>query len=279
MEGTFYPKGNGNKKIESISKTSPLKTECEDAYFTNEELGIYGVLDGSTPMDHFKDEDGHNGAYLAAHLFKTHFESLQTSACLHNEVVHANQKLNKEMETYNVDLSKKHHLWCTCVSAVQVEGDTLTYASLGDTMIITCDRQGRVNVLTVDTVKNISYRARIKREIDRQNGLDIPDESYFKEQQNDVVYNRSMANIPNGYSVANGMEEAEQYIQYGMLETKDLTHVLVLSDGLFDPKGNLIDVYHKIMENGLEAYAEQLTALEQEHNSYSDDKTALLLYF
>jgi serine/threonine protein phosphatase PrpC len=278
MNNTIYPKENAVKKIETIMQTSPVKKESEDAYIINDELGIYGVLDGSTPMVDFKDENGHNGAYLAANLFKTYFESLQIVNFLHKEVAHANRLLKREMEAYNVDLSKKHHLWCTCVSVVQVKDDVLSYASLGDTMIVACDRRGRVNVLTVDTVKNISYRAKIKREIDRLKGLDVPPEDYFKHQQNDVMYTRSLANRPNGYSVANGMEEAEVYIQYGMLETKNLEHLLIMSDGLFDPKGNLNAVYREIVEDGLKTYVRKRTAQEQKQGKYSDDKTALLLY-
>lgn len=279
MKTIFFPKENAVKKIETVMKTSPVKKESEDACIINDELGIYGVLDGSTPMVNFKDENGHNGAYLAANLFKTYFESLQIANFLHKEVAHANRLLKREMEAYNVDLSKKHHLWCTCVSVVQVKDDILSYASLGDTMIVVCDRYGQVNVLTVDTVKNISYRAKIKREIDRLKGFDVPPEEYFKHQQNDVIYNRSLANTPNGYSVANGMDEAEAYIQYGQLETKNLEHVLIMSDGLFDPKGSLNDVYREIVEVGLEIYVEKMMAREQKQGKYSDDKTAVLLYF
>ena len=276
---TFYSSHSSLKKVEYITKTSPAKQECEDAYIINDNLDIYGVLDGATPMDNFKNEKGHNGAYLAANLFKSYFESLKKTTGLRNEILHANKLLKNAMESYGVDQTKKHYLWCTCISAVQVKEESLTYASLGDTMILTCDKYENVNVLTVDTVKNISSRARIIREMDRFNGLNVQGERYFKDKQNRVIYNRKMANAPNGYSVANGMEEVEAYIQYGMLDTKGLNHVLLLSDGLFDPKGDLRKVYWEIAENGLEEYVNKLSSWEQDEKCDSDDKTAVLLYF
>ncbi|MDY0393649.1 hypothetical protein RWE15_03325 [Virgibacillus halophilus] len=58
-------------------------------------------------MDNFKDENGHNGAYLAANLFKDYFESLQRPAFIHEEVIRANNLLKSKMKHYQIDLSKK----------------------------------------------------------------------------------------------------------------------------------------------------------------------------
>lgn len=276
---TLNYKESNVKKVEYVTKTSPAKVECEDAYIINESLDLYGVLDGSTPMNDFKDEAGHNGAYLAAHLFKDYFESLKATAGIQKEVLQANKLLKKAMENDHVDQTEKHRLWCTCVSVVQVKENILTYASLGDTMILTCDKHGNVNVLTVDTVKNVSARAKITREMDRNKGKDIPEESYFEDQKNRNIYQRKMANVPNGYSVANGMPEVEYYLQYGALNTKNLSHVLIMSDGMFDPKGDLREVYWEIEENGLESYVKKRSAMEEERNIHSDDKTAILLHF
>lgn len=263
------------RDIDYITKTSPGKLECEDALIINEQLGIYGVLDGSTPMDDFTDENGHNGAYLAANLFKNYFEALAESSGLHQEIIQANHLLKNKMKDYHIDQTQKHRLWCTCVSAVQVQKNTLCYASLGDTMILTRDKIGEINVLTVNTVKNVSARARIKRERNRCKGDAVPEESYYRKEKHRLVYNRYMANIPNGYSVANGMEEVQEFIQYGMFDMTDLTHVLICSDGLFDPKGDIRQVYWEIEKKGLGAYIENQTNHEQAHGIHSDDKTAV----
>lgn len=277
--GAFYSNNTKLKKVQFIKGKSPSKQESEDALLMNDNLGIYGVMDGSTPVDSFKDEDGHNGAYLAANLFKHYLESLEKVDYLHHEVLQANQLLKHKMNRNDIDTANKSKLWCTCISAVQIKDDMLIYASLGDTMILTSDKRGHVNVLTVDSVKNISARARLTRDIDRYNGIDIPDEAHFQEQRNKVAYHRKMANTPNGYSIANGMEDTEQYIQYGMLNINDLKHVLLMSDGLFDPKGDLRSVYWEIKVHGLEGYAQKLSAYERDHSIHADDKTAVLLTF
>ncbi|MDY0393648.1 hypothetical protein RWE15_03320 [Virgibacillus halophilus] len=155
----------------------------------------------------------------------------------------------------------------------------LVYASLGDTMIIACDDQGQYNVLTINTVKNINCRADFNRKINRYKGENIPDETFFTNKQNKIRYNRFMANKPNGYSVANGMEEVKNTIQYGMLDTKNLKYVLIMSDGLFDLEEDIKTLFHEVINKGLAAYVEQLTAWEQEQGLSSDDKTAVLLHF
>ncbi|MEW9677418.1 protein phosphatase 2C domain-containing protein [Lentibacillus sp. L22] len=277
--GTFYSDHANIRKVAYFITTSPAKKECEDALMINDSLGIYGVLDGATPIDDFKDENGHNGAYLAANLFKNHIESLKGVTLLPHEILQANQLLNRTMESYGINQSEKDKLWCTCVSAVQIKEGNLLYASLGDTMILTCDTNGNVNVLTVDTVKNISARAQLKRHMDRYHDTDIPKEDYFKDKRNRISYHRYMANKPNGYSVANGMKEVKNYIQYGMLDIRNLKHVLIMSDGLFDPKGDLRHVYWEIAAHGLEAYVSKLSADERDKKIYSDDKAAVLLSF
>src|SRR5699024_7965989 len=137
----------------------------------------------------------------------------------------------------------KSQLWSSCVSAIQIKNNSLIYTSMGDTMSLTCDNSNHINVLTVDSVKNISARAKLTRTINRYKGIDVSDEKHFLNQKNKIAYHRQMANTPNGYSVANGMEEAKDHMQYGMVDLDNLKHVLITSDGLFDPQNNIRDVY------------------------------------
>lgn len=267
------------KNIQFITMKNPRKKESEDSFFINDDLGIYGVMDGATPIDDFIDKDGHNGAYLASNLFKNYFESLIDIEYLHEEVLRANQLLRNTMKDYKINQKDKTKLWCSCISAVQLKNNALLYASIGDTMIIIVDNNDEINVLTRDSVKNINMRSQLQRNIERNQNMDIPEESYFQNKRNKIAYNRKMANKPNGYAVANGMKEVEDYIQYGMLDTKDLNQVLIMSDGLFGTKKNLISVYHEVKKVGLETYIQELTDYEENNNKSSDDKTAILLTF
>ncbi|MDF2726023.1 MAG: hypothetical protein K0Q59_5701, partial [Paenibacillus sp.] len=47
--------------IRHYSKPSPQKREGEDALLLNDSSHLYGVMDGVTPIDSYRDADGHNG--------------------------------------------------------------------------------------------------------------------------------------------------------------------------------------------------------------------------
>src|SRR5699024_3818518 len=267
------------KKIQYIKEKSPAKAECEDALLLNDNASIFGVMDGSTPIDHYKDKNGHNSAYLAANFFKQHLESLDQVDYLHHQILKVNKLLQNEMEKNLIETRNKAELWSTCISAIQIKKNTLVYASLGDTMILTSNKYGKVNVLTVNTVKNINARAKLSREIKRDHDCGFPDETYFQKEQNKITYHRQMANTPNGYSIANGMEEAQLYIQHGMVNIENLKHVLLMSDGMFNDKNNLKDVYSVVNKIGLNNYVKKLLTYEKENDISADDKTAILLTF
>lgn len=103
-------------KVKTYQQKSPLKQECEDSYFCNEENKIYGVCDGATPLVPFRDEKGHNGAYIASHLFASYFASLRENHSLQVAVAKANEALQSKMLAYKVDTRKKRtfvvHMYC-----------------------------------------------------------------------------------------------------------------------------------------------------------------------
>src|SRR5699024_12439132 len=128
----------------------------------------------------------------------------------------------------------------------------------------------------VDFVKNISCSYKISRKINRYKSIDVSDEKHFLNQKNKIAKHSQMTNTPNGYSVANRMEEAKDHMQYGMVDLDNLKHVLITSDGLFDPQNNIQDVYRKIEKDGLEEYVQKLSIYESDHGIKADDKTAIL---
>ncbi|WP_274364131.1 protein phosphatase 2C domain-containing protein [Paenibacillus thermotolerans] len=266
-------------KIHAFSLASPLKRECEDAYFVNAEAGIYGVLDGVTPLHDFKDESGHNGAFLASNLFKAYFERLNRVDTLSDGIVQANRLLRNKMIEYRVDFSVKHELWSTCIAAVHIRSDTVSYAQLGDCMALARFADGTVRVLTENRVEGVSERARAKRERERNNGVELPDESFYDAPRNRWIYQRWMANTPDGYGVANGTDEVQEYIQSGSLQTSGLTHLLLMSDGMFFPGKSLETAFEMLLTSGFESYAEQVKQAEQASGLQPDDRTAILLEF
>jgi hypothetical protein len=267
-----------------FTKPSPLKRESEDALIANAADGIYGVLDGVTPLASlydpaavFTDENGHNGAYLAANLFKACLEEPGKGRELTDRIRDANRRLRGKMLDYGIDLEIRHELWATCIAAVQVLPDTIRFAQLGDCMALARYADGHIKVLTKDLVKGLSERAKAKRERDRKNGLDVKDESYYANPIHSMIYNRWLANTPDGYGVANGMEEAGDYMQSGLIDREGLTEILLISDGMFYPGLTLESAMELMLAEGFERYVEKVEQAEREKGIRPDDRSAVLL--
>ncbi|MCA1010239.1 hypothetical protein [Halobacillus halophilus] len=134
-------------------------------------------------------------------------------------------------------------------------------------------------LLTKDTVKGISSRAKLKRASDRTNGIDVYNENYYENKLNQLRYNRSLANQPDGYTVANGMKDANRYLQTGRISTEDLTDILLVTDGLFHPDYDLMDSFQQIKTIGLTPYINELTKTLEKRVLPIDDRTAVRITF
>lgn len=267
-------------EIHTYFRVSLSKTVSEDAMVMNHDLNVYGVFDGATPITPFYNPAGMNGAYLASNVFKQYFENhFQADRTLSEGIIQANERLRNEMKINHVDFSRPEEWWSTCAAIVKIDKQKISFAQLGDCMILAETHDGQIKVLTKDTVKGISARAKLKRVNERQNGLSLPDEAYYRSVKNQLVYNRSMANTPDGYSVANGTDEVRNYIQSGSIDSNHLNVILLISDGLFHPALDLKDIYKEIRQIGLEEYASQLEQEELKNKTHSDDKTGILIYF
>lgn len=258
-------------EVKFFQKKSPYKKECEDAYVRNDTIQVYGVCDGATPLVTFEDENGHNGAYLASHLFQSYFESLSREEDIVECMVQANHILANKMMQYNIDQTKKHHLWSTCFAGVRIGDSAIQYGQLGDCMIVAKFVDDRIALLTKDTVKGINARAQ-KNRLER--GYD---EKYYADERRRFIYNRWMANTKGGYSVANGMENVREYIQTGTIKRSDVKALFVCSDGLFHPTFSLEQVASVVWKDGIQGYVSMLDVLEQKNGIRADDKTALTI--
>jgi len=269
--------------IEAYQLQSPGKRECEDAYSTDRETGLFSVMDGVTPVCKYRSSDGHNAAYLAAQHFKAFFESAggptDPTQDLKELVLAANAGLWKRMIEAGVNMTRRYEYWSTCVVAVWIKGDVIQYAQLGDCMIVAEYKDGRIEALTRDSVKGIQERAVHYRQELRNQHIEMPDEEEFLKDPLLTQFVRSMTNTPQGYSVANGMREAADYIQYGEVSRSDIQGLLLHSDGLYRPGVKSEQIYRQVKDQGLQAYIDQLSEEERQEGRYQDDKTGLLLCF
>lgn len=72
----------------------------------NDECNVYGVFDGATPLSSFLDEQGSNGAYLAANVFKDYFEQeFLVNTNVRDGIIQANKQLMKKMRSYHINRS------------------------------------------------------------------------------------------------------------------------------------------------------------------------------
>lgn len=265
--------------VKHFHRKSPLKSEAEDAFTINADAGIYAVMDGVTPLHTYRDENGHNGAYLAANEFKANFEHSGPYSHLIDIFTYSNRCIREKMIEAGADLSIMHELWSTCVAAVQIQGNSVNFAHLGDSMIVAVYQDGRVATITENRVKGLSARAKQAREQARSEGAILPDESYYDVPLHRNQGNRWMANHPNGYGVANGMEEITIHLQSGQLQVAQLKHLLLLTDGLFHPALELEDTCRRIIEQGFEQYADEVVVAEQQIQALPDDRTGILISF
>ncbi|GAA3406452.1 PP2C family serine/threonine-protein phosphatase [Paenibacillus hodogayensis] len=264
--------------IQHYSKPSPQKKEGEDAIVLNDAGRLYGVMDGVTPISDYRDAEGHNGANLASNLLRAYFARLDGSGDLVEAVKEANRELRQAMVAGGIDVAAKHELWASCLAVAVVSEDNVRYAQLGDCMAVARYTDGRFAVLTNNRVTGVSARAKLKRERDRQAGKPIEDEAAFAELYKVLVYNRSqMANTAEGYGVANGTEEAGDHIQSGVVPLAGLSHLLLVSDGMFHPGLPLEQTMELVLKEGFERYVERVETAERERRMNPDDRSAILL--
>jgi hypothetical protein len=266
-------------RVESFFSAAPYKSVSEDSIVLNEKINVYGVFDGATPLMPFKDENGMNGAYLASNIFKDYFLGLyRSNHSLVEGIMAANRMLRELMEKYKVNQEKYENLWSTCAAIIKIEEEgKISYAQLGDCMIIAEYQTGTVKALTRDTVKDISYRAKAYREELRKQGVNIPDEEYYHDRTHQLLFNRSLANMEHGYTVANGKEEVLNFIQHGQVNTSEIKTLLLITDGLFHPKYSIEETFTKIQTSGLHAYSNELKQYEKRNNLRSDDKSGIMI--
>lgn len=267
-------------KVWYRTKPSPLKSEGEDALAINAKCGLYGVMDGVTPIARFHDEHGHNGAYLASNILKAYLEQSDLSGGLRNEIIAANRVLRQAMLDRGIDLELRHERWASCIAAAHVTAEGIAYAQLGDCMVIARYRDGSIAVLTENRVAGVSARAKAKREQGRLRGEAVEPEQAFVDAMAVMTYNRTyMANRTDGYGVANGDDEIENFLQCGWIPYAQLTDLLLVSDGMFHPELSLEETLEAVMEYGFDRYVEQVEQAERERGIVPDDRSAVLLSF
>lgn len=276
-----------NYTIEHFS----LKGEAainEDALILNHTSSIYGVLDGATSVISFKNDKGETGGYLAANIVREHFEQLNKNADLKYELVEANKKIKERMLHEGVNVGEKERLWATAAAVVVIRERDVDYAQIADCMIYAVYSDGRTETVTPDGIAHIDQKSMNKWREGIDKGLKTKQQlrEYITPT---LVENRKLCNVDGGYGALNGALEAEKFITFGSLDCKNLTALVILSDGLTTcyTDGQEHASVEAILKHGLEQYAYSLQNLEEEDPhcmkyirlKMSDDKTGIVIRF
>lgn len=264
----------------SLQGAKPLN---EDAFVVNPVARVYGVFDGATSVVPWHDAEGRTGGYLAAHLFRKHFEGLTQAADLRSEILSVNGKLRQAMLAAQVDVADKTQLWSTCAAVVRLLSERIEFAQLGDCMILGLKGDGSYQVYTRDTVEGISERAHRHR-LERLNAGEPIELEDYTDPLRAALYNRTLANTPCGYTVANGTAEVKDGVQIGVIDPVELDELIMVTDGLFCPRhgGSRADwerTAQFIRMHGMASYIAHVASLERDLGIQPDDKTAIVLHF
>ncbi|KOR89600.1 protein phosphatase 2C domain-containing protein [Paenibacillus solani] len=264
----------------------------EDALIINERAALYGVLDGVSSIVPYLSDKKETGGFIAAQAVKHYFESLGCAEQLTEHFAEANQKLRELMLKANIDMEKKDGLWGTAMALVRLHEDRLEFIQTGDCMIIAVYQDGEVRPLTWRQVAHLESAAIAKWEEGVSQGL-----SSQKDLHETVIdtirENRFKSNTDEGYGVLNGEPEATRFLEYGKINKSRLTHVILLTDGLFWPPKDVPNdqsyweyTAQRLLEKGLEQYAHDLLKIEDAdpecltHARFkkSDDKTGMVVH-
>ncbi|MEC0241234.1 protein phosphatase 2C domain-containing protein [Paenibacillus dokdonensis] len=270
----------------------------EDAVVLNEKQQLYGVIDGATSLVPFRGANNETGGRLASQLLQRYFEQLTSEDCRDLETLtnEANFQLGEEMRVSGIRMDDKRELWTAAIAIIRITDHHIEYAQAGDCMLMALYRDGSVRTITRDHVSHIGDVPMTTWKEGIASG--IRTKAALREKvQPLLLRNKDKMNTDDGYSVLNGLPDAEKYIEYGKINRIQLAGLLLVTDGLFYPEewpntaseNEKLDekLLRRVASDGLENYAEWLLSLEKDDPEciryprfkISDDKSGVWITF
>ncbi|BCG58853.1 protein phosphatase 2C domain-containing protein [Paenibacillus sp. URB8-2] len=265
----------------------------EDAVILNEELKLYGVVDGATSLVPYRGEGNETGGRLASQIIKQYAENVTAGEFKGMEALlrEANFRLGQEMKRCGINPQSKDELWTAGAALVRITDTFIEFIQVGDCMIYAIYEDGSIRPITRDHVAAIDHESKRIWVDGIESGVRSKDQ-LWESVKPVIAANKQKMNTAEGYSVLNGMAEAEQFFEYGRINRIRLQSLLLVSDGLFYPdEGETAEedavksLVRKVSQTGLSRYAEWLLQLEREDAEciryprfkVSDDKTGIYI--
>ncbi|NGM83442.1 hypothetical protein G5B47_13545 [Paenibacillus sp. 7124] len=265
----------------------------EDAVILNEELKLYGVVDGATSLVPFRGKSNETGGRLASQIVKQYAESVTAAEFRGMEALlrDANLRLGQEMKRCGINPQSKDELWTAGAALVRITDAAVEFIQAGDCMIYAIYEDGAIRAITRDHVAAIDHESKRIWIDGIEAGVRSKDQ-LWETVKPVIAANKQKMNTAEGYSVLNGMAEAEQFFEYGRINRIRLQSLLLVSDGLFYPEegetseeDGVKSMVREVRQTGLSRYAEWLLQLEREDAEciryprfkVSDDKTGIYI--
>ncbi|OGK34231.1 hypothetical protein A3I50_04625 [Candidatus Roizmanbacteria bacterium RIFCSPLOWO2_02_FULL_37_9] len=223
---------------------------------------LFGVFDGLTSLNKYKDQNGKTGGQIASQLVKRIFEKnidKDFKFILHK----AQESLNQGMINRNIDISSKTNRLSSSIAVVKLKNGNAEYIQVGDSPIIFIFKNGSFKIVMSN--KNTDKESLLLWK--KLSGRGIKSWSEDKEILNNLIKVRQMANVTFGSF--NGEEEVFKFILHDKLNLDNVTNILLLTDGLFLPqedpnKGEVFDTLVKFyLVNGLTKLKDYVRNLEE----------------
>lgn len=268
----------------------------EDALIINRPMNIYGVADGATSLVPYRSQQGETGGRRASQIVKGFFESVneKSEESLENLAKVANKLLGEEMDREGIVLKEKENLWTTGLALIRVNKHRIEFVQAGDCMIIALYNDGSYRTVTRDQISYFDNETKKEWINSIEAGLSTQTE-IRKRVEPMIKKQKYKINTMSGFSVLDGSDSAELYLENGQINRINLTSIIICTDGLFMHEErnstNLIDPIKEIVEKssllGIEAYIDYLNAVEDKdpecirfpRTKKSDDKTAVYIKF
>ncbi|MGV2875736.1 hypothetical protein ROU88_07565 [Macrococcus capreoli] len=231
----------------------------EDAIVINDRAKIYGVIDGVTSLEGILI-DGITPGKRAAEAVKASFEQADSHITLNNATEFANASIQTEMDQLGIEIHHPKDRFQCCHAVVKLNDNYADYTTSADCVIYTIDTLNHVTQVMPKYVKQVES-SRVKHWEEKYPG--VYDSGKLPDEMLDAINKaKATANIPGGYSVMNGDVQFNQSYNRGTIDTSNLSHIVLTTDGFYD-----------IESLGLEAFVSKFKSEGLDHMlSYMIDK-------
>ena len=195
----------------------------EDAFLVADP--VFGVFDGVSGLEPYKNEQGQTGASIASSLARDVFSGSAKS--LMETAVEANDAIGNAMRKNGIDAARKTAQWATTASVVKIHDGTFDWLKIGDSFIMTILLDGSFQLIG----NNYDYDLEIMilwQELAQKQTENIRD-----------VLNDHMLKARSGvenFGDLNGEKGIEKFLEQGTATLDDVAHIILFTDGLRIPK-------------------------------------------